>query len=125
MSESTLSPRPLTQQGPGPGELPEIRRRLHQEVERCVRRLRLGGASWEQVAAYCGTPKTTVWRNFRHVDQMPIAVCARGPVGERQAWFECAVTGVTFRDSDDLVLTPAQRQMLTSAFAGQTYVVEQ
>lgn len=85
-----------------------LRAALAREVEKSVRRLRLLGVGWGVIAAQLGAPKATVYRQYKHVDGWPIGVV----MSDRGARFECLETGVTWRDPEDLRLTPAERLVL-------------
>jgi hypothetical protein len=123
LSEVTsLGPVP-SQRGRSLEELRALEQRLHEEVERAVRRLRLAGGSWSEIAGLLAMPKPTAHRRFKHVDKYLIELRAEGPVGTRQGWFQCSGTGLSWRTLEDLAL-PASEQRALAAWRSRPVVIE-
>jgi hypothetical protein len=123
LSEITSSGPVPAQRGRSLAELLAVEQRLAEEVTRAVRRLRLCGATWFEIAGLVGVPKTTVYDKFKHVDRAPIEVRAEGPSGQRQGWFECPLTGLTWRTLEDLAL-PASERAALAAWPARPVVIE-
>ncbi len=83
----------------------ESARRRHRAdldlLERGVCALRALGATWAQVAAATGLPRSTVHRRFRYVDFDRMAVVKRP--GQPAAFIACDVSGRQVIDVTDLV----------------------
>jgi hypothetical protein len=123
LSEVTsLGPVP-SQRGRSLEELRALEQRLHEEVTRAVRRLRLCDASWSEIAGLLGVPKATVHRRFKYLDRAPIEIRAEGPAGTRQAWFQCPLTGLSWRTMEDLALPASERRAL-AAWSSRPTVIE-
>lgn len=118
MTELELSVFTIPQQRGVPlADLLEARQRIAEQVVMSIRRLRLLDVSWGEIARQLGMPKTTIYRQFKHVDGWDIGL-------RRDGRFVCMGSGIQFGANDeDLALTSADRMVLGEWVEAQDDVV--